>query len=398
MRRPCPRAALLLLVALTTPACDRKEPPPPAQPEPAAPSATSSAGKETPPTPPTSVAQAAPTASSPAAPSSSPADQALEAQHTAAMARARGAVLAKDYKKAILAFNEARALLPEDARTLGERGYVKFLSGDTTFGEIDLTAATSLKGDAKTLAQVWYNLGLAYEARKMEELGRMAFAASVSLSPSKAAEGKLQGKSRCAASMVPSPLPDAVLAKGWLGVWNALNKPDAANPKPSSEAEAKETLCAYEGEGRCEGAQSWMVPHSYETEHVHASALVVSAGPGTFFVLNVGVLGTSGCTPYTAFDSEVLAKVVRAKYTAHFKYRVDTTMPGVGPSLECVEGGSLLTDILFDRATGKKLVTVERPGSLEPPVEVNVLPDESGVTVAGHGCKEKLPLTPSAPR
>jgi hypothetical protein len=323
----------------------------------------------------------------------------VEARHKAALARARGAVIAKDYKKAIVAFDEAHALLPEDARTLGERGYTKFISGETTFGEIDLTAATSLKGDAKTLAQIWYNLGLAYEARNEAELGRTAFAASVSLSPSKAAEGKLQGKSRCAASMAPrSHVQEAVVVKGWLGVWNTLNKPDAHNPKPKSEAEAKDSLCNYEGEGRCEGSQSWMVPHSYETEFVHANALVVAAGPDKFFVLNVGVLGTAGCTPYTAFDSEVLPKVVRAKYTYHFKYRVDVTAPGIGPSLECVEGGSLLTDVMLDRATGKKLVVVERPGSLEPPIEVSVMPDESGVTVTGHGCKEKLPLTPAAPK
>jgi hypothetical protein len=46
-------------------------------------------------------------------------------------------------------------------------------------------------------------------------------------------------------------------------------------------------------------------------------------------------------------------------------------------------------------ATGKKLAAVERPGNLAPPIEVNVLPDEGAVTVAGHGCKERLPLAPA---
>jgi hypothetical protein len=259
------------------------------------------------------------------------------------------------------------------------------------------------KGDAKTLAQVWYNLGVAYEGRGEAELGRMAFAASVSLSPSKAAEGKLQGKSKCAASMTRGQPLNAPIVKGWLGVWNALNKPDAANPKPTLEAEAKDSLCSvsaagppdHDAESSCEGPKPWMVRHSYG-QYEYAEALVVPAGPNTFFVLNVGTLGSGSCAGYTSFDSEVLPKVVRAKYRFQSKYRVDSMVPGVGPTLECVEGSSLLTDVLFDRATGKQLVSVERAGNLEPPIEVNVLPDESAVTVAGHGCKEKLPLQPAA--
>jgi tetratricopeptide (TPR) repeat protein len=405
MTPPSPRAALLLL-ALTTTACGRKESPVPAQPEPAAPIATSTAAGTAAPTPtPTSAASAAPiaapadpSADDPDAPWRSPEQQVeAEAKHKAAFARARGAMKGKNYKAAIDAFNEAHQLLPEDAQTMGERGYAKFLAGDLVEALIDLSAAAALKGNAKLLAQVWYNIGQVEEARGDAESARMAFAASLSLAPSKAAEAKLQGKSRCAASTTHPPHPDERVVKGWLGVWDALHKPDPATPRPKTEAAAKAAVCteksssgsADEDDNHCEEPAPFSVAASVGNYESTDKTLVIPGEKGHFFLLGLSGLLGGGCSASVSIDHEL-------KYTYRNKYRITWAPPGGDETLECIDAGTDIIDVIYDRATGKRLVAVDRTDDLSPPIKVQLLLDEGAVTVTGGGCNERLPLTPPA--
>jgi hypothetical protein len=309
----------------------------------------------------------------------------------------------KNYKAAIDAYNEAHQLLPEDAQTMGERGYAKFLAGDLTEALIDLSAGAALKGDAKLLAQIWYNIGLVEEARGNAESARMAFAASVLLSPSKAAEGKLQGKSRCVASTTNPSHPDARVVKGWLGVWDALHKPDPATPRPKTEAAAKAAVCteksssgsADDDHNHCEEPLSFRVAGSVGNYESGDRTLVIPAENGHFFVLELGEL-LGSCVASVAVDHEVYPKVVLAKYTYRNQYRLTWTPPGGNETMECVDAGTDITDVIYDRATGKRLVAVGRTDDLSPPIKVKLLPDEGVVTVTGGGCNERLPLTPAA--
>ncbi len=353
-------------------------------------------------------APAGSSADTPRAPAPSPTEQADQAaKHKAAFARARGAVKTKDYKTAIQAYTEARQLLPEDAQTLGERGYTKWLAGDTMGAEFDLDGATILEGDAKVLAQIWYNLGLAYDGRKQAELARMAYAASVSLSPSKAALEKLAGKSKCAASMTSSAHPDARVVKGWLGVWDALSKP-GATPRPKTEAAAKAAVCTEKATGgpdgdedsnHCEEAPPWKVAASVGKYDEADRTQVIPAEKDNFVMLPDGSLGGGSCAPWVAVDYELHPRLVREKFTYGTKRWVESPAPGGGdPITECIEGGLSLLDIFYDRATGKKLVAVDRTDVLKPPIEVKLLLDEGVVTVTGGGCNERLPLAPAAPR
>jgi Flp pilus assembly protein TadD len=414
MTRPSPRAALLLL-ALTTTACGRKESPVPAQPEPvpAAPIGASTAAGTAAPTPTsTSAASAAPSAEpadpsadDPDAPWRSPEQQAeAETKHKAAFARARGAMKGKNYKAAIDAFNEAHQILPEDAQTMGERGYAKFLTGDLVEALIDLSAAAALKGNAKLLAQVWYNIGQVEEARGHAESARMAFAASVSLSPSKAAENKLQGKSRCAASTTNPPHPDERVVKGWLGVWDALDKSDPAAPRPKTEAAAKAAVCTEksssgspdEDNNHCEEPSPFSVAASVGSYDSTDRTLVIPGEKGDFFLLGISGLLGGGCSASVSVDHELHPKVVHAKYTYRNKYRLTWAPPGGDEILECIDAGTGIIDVIYDRATGKRLVAVERTDNLSPPIKVKLLLDEGVVTVTSGGCNEKLPLTPAA--
>lgn len=413
MKRPNARAGLLLL-ALPLLACGRKEPAP-AQPEPtpaasAAPGASSAAGIGAPPATSATASPSARADEESEGPHLSPKEKAERAaKHKAAFARARGAVKAKDYKAAIDAYNEAHALLPHDAQTMGERGYTKFLAGDMTYALIDLGAAATFKGDAKILAQIWYNIGLVEEARKEPERARMAFSASVFLSPSIAAEDKLRGKSKCAASTTASGHQDQRVVKGWLGVWDALHKVDRATPRPKSEAAAKAAVCteksptgsADENIDHCDEASPWSVAASAGNYEISDRLLVIPAEKGgQFFLLELGGFSGGACVSYFTVNHEVHPELVRAKYLGGSKYWITYTPPGGGDDvMECVASGSETSDVFYERATGKRLVAVQRTNDLAPPIEVKLLPDEGVVTVKGGGCNERLPLgLPAAPK
>ncbi|MBN1608452.1 MAG: hypothetical protein JW940_17605 [Polyangiaceae bacterium] len=75
-------------------------------------------------------------------------------------------------------------------------GYVLLRSGDTKAALEQLELARGLTSDAKLLAVIWYNSGLAYELQGDAERSRAAFAVSSSLG-SKAAQQKLGERSRC---------------------------------------------------------------------------------------------------------------------------------------------------------------------------------------------------------
>jgi Tetratricopeptide repeat len=143
--------------------------------------------------------------------------------YRAAMTRGRKATDAKDYDKAIAAFDEALAAKPGDARARAEQGFAYLLSGALPGASEAFEAAAQSTKDPKLLSQIWFNRGLLDDKRNEPENAAVDYYIANRLSPSAAAKKKLAGKKVCPIHVeqnVALEYPDAKPIEGadWLAL------------------------------------------------------------------------------------------------------------------------------------------------------------------------------------
>jgi len=122
-----------------------------------------------------------------------------------AMNDGRAATRAKKWEDAYAAFDRALKAMPDDARAISERGYAKLLAKDYVGAIADLDRAVARTKDRKLLGQIYFNNGLAAEAKGDAAAARAAFARSNEYNPTPAAKKKLEGQTTCTAVITAEP-------------------------------------------------------------------------------------------------------------------------------------------------------------------------------------------------
>jgi hypothetical protein len=249
-------SGLLLAVACTKEGADK-----------AAPRASSSA--LAPVSVPAPVASVAPTSSNAPGKAKKPntekkplteAERAQYKAYHAALAQGRKSTLAKDYPAAIKAFDAALAQKEGDPRALSERGYARLLGKDWKAAREDLDKSAQGTKDNKLLATIWYNQGLISDALGESASAQLYFARSNALNPTKAAQSKLDGKSKCSARLDRTEKP-GTLASSWTEAFSQmvddLKKRGGEDPglQFKTDIEVKRTIC----ESDCTGSGPWVV-------------------------------------------------------------------------------------------------------------------------------------------
>jgi hypothetical protein len=197
----------------------------------------------------------------------------------------------RDWTCARLAFDRAVRARPYDATAYAERGYVRLRAGevpqaprDRVAGDLDY--ALALTKDPGLLAQIWFNVASAKEARGDADTARIALAIAEGLG-SKAARTKLgNGASRCTATWTSRPQVDSPVARGWAELADARGRATGTPlcedllPAPNAAQSARERACrgCFYGDSapaserdagdQCKGPGPWRVNNGYM--HFHA--------------------------------------------------------------------------------------------------------------------------------
>jgi Flp pilus assembly protein TadD len=108
------------------------------------------------------------------------------------IAQGRKATKSKEFTKAVEHFNAAIALDPTAARAWSGWGYARQLAGEWTAAEADFTKALELDSTPAFQGAVWFNLGGVHEGRGDRAAARRAYDKANTLSPSEAAQKKLE--------------------------------------------------------------------------------------------------------------------------------------------------------------------------------------------------------------
>lgn len=118
---------------------------------------------------------------------------ALSAPHDvkALLKSARTLASRGDYGGAIAIFEKLVEIEPSSGRIRGERGYLKYKTGDHTGALADFEAARLLDPPLKVLGSIYYNKGLVLLAQGKAKAAVDAFSNADRLRPSKAAKAKL---------------------------------------------------------------------------------------------------------------------------------------------------------------------------------------------------------------
>ncbi len=335
-------------------------------------------------------------------------DKKRSAEFLAAMAKARGDVAKKNFDAAFAAYDQALQISPHDAAAMGERGYARYLSGDDSGAERDLVAARSFGATPKVAAQIWFNLGLVRLRRGDGDGARSAFATSQSISPSAAAQKKLEGLSTCTAELSSS---DQDLPKE--ADFSAIATLLQIDPAVEADAGAKGAVCihSYTADGSgddhdvCDGAPPWLVSHDHVAFFEHVDAIFpASTGKGQMYVADLGQEGgwPAHCTG---------AYGMMAKLDGKFGWTTTTYNAAGGVMIQkgedtkdaqglvdqgdyfCANGIGAVDDAFYDLDTGAALLHVRRPIAINSVVPVATVAFKNGVvTVGGPGCSESVDL------
>ncbi|APR76544.1 Hypothetical protein A7982_01891 [Minicystis rosea] len=125
----------------------------------------------------TAKATAATSASAPKAPPS----RAERAKFLKPLEEGRKSARAKDFKRALVLFDEALAVAPNDARVLAEVGWAALHTGELDRADKANKRGLALTKQPQLRAQILYNTGRVAEARKDVEAARKAYAESLAL-------------------------------------------------------------------------------------------------------------------------------------------------------------------------------------------------------------------------
>ena len=343
---------------------------------------------------------------------------ALSPVYTRKLAEGRKATRERDYERAIRAFSEALAASPNNDRALAERGYAHVLAKKWEDAERDLKQAEAATRDEKLRAQIWFNRGLAAEARGHKELADSAFRMSNRLRPSKAAAAKIRGAdSKCGAVIDRMTLPSQRYAD-WKALHAALSLPENGPltcaeelAPPKTNEEAKHALCS-----DCRGSGPWVITAGGFCNKIDAHLVIAHARE-----LLVVPLATAMGGRCTGSITELALESIGNK--VHVRLQLD---PGGGLVYMChpadagdgdgeirpceSEDDSALTvqsacfadyrliDAFVDLDSGMKLLEVsygtdERRASPDPAIAkgFSVLSTDAGVTIRGFGCSETVP-------
>jgi hypothetical protein len=326
----------------------------------------------------------------------------------AAMAKGRAAVARHDYFTAARAFDDAVKHAPHDARPLGERGYVKYLSNDMKGARTDLEAARDLGASPKTMAAIWFNLGLLREREGDAERARAAFANSESISHSKAAEDKIAGLSSCTAD-IGAGTSDLQKAANWLETASLLQ----IDPTPPNEKIAKDAVCIFsstadgsgDAHGVCDTAPPWLVAHDHLLYFARAHVLYPAQSKDwKLFVDDVGQVGSwpAHCTGETDASGKIVGQYGWTTRTFDGKNGVmfapgDDTSSAVNLTdmgdCQCGDAPGSIDDTFYDLKTGSVLLDVHRTvaiGASAPLVKLEV----TGTTIhiTENGCNSTIDL------
>jgi hypothetical protein len=326
----------------------------------------------------------------------------------AALAKGRAAVAQKKYAIAIRDFDEAVKHAPRDAQPLGERGYVKYLSSDMTGAQTDLEAARDLGGSPKTMAAIWFNLGLVRERKADAEGARSAFATSQSISPSKAAEEKIAGLSACTAEITQGG-DDLQKASNWLET-AALMQID---PTPTNEKNAKDVVCIFsttadgsgDQHGICDGPPPWIVAHDHLSFFARSHILYPSQGKDSKVLVDeIGMVGDwpAHCTGSSDGSGKIIGHYGWTTRTYNGSMGVmfqegDDTSGAVNlidnGECKCGDAPGSVDDTFYDLKTGAALVHVRRPIAVSadaPLVKLGV--QGSMIRITEAGCDTSIDL------
>jgi len=325
----------------------------------------------------------------------------------AATAKGRSAAAKKDFPAAIAAFTDAVKHAPHDARPLGERGYVRFLSGDSDGAETDLEAARHLGAPPKIAAQIWFNLGLVREQQGDGEGARTAFATSQSLAPTRAAAGKIAGLSTCTVEV--STPADPQPAASWIEAAALVS----SEPAPATEADAKNAVCTYswsadttgEPHDACDGDAPWLVAHDHAAFFSHVNVVWTGKGGATnLYVLDKGQSGNwpAHCTGGVDVKATKQGKFAWITTTydgstgTMIQHGEDTT--GAVNLIDqgdffCADAAGSVDDDFYDLASGAALLHVSRPVAVGAKGPLATLTVQNGVVaIGGAGCNQSIDL------
>jgi tetratricopeptide (TPR) repeat protein len=342
-----------------------------------------------------------------AAPAPTAKEIAANKAYRAAMARGRKATDAKDYDKAIAAFDEALTAKPGDARARAEQGFAYLLNGALTGASEAFEMAAQATKDPKLLSQIWFNRGLLDDKRDQPENAIVDYYIANRLSPSAAAKKKLAGKKVCPVHVeqnVALEHPDAKMIDGadWLAL---IKQMPFAHDKPTTNDAALQALT-----GATDAPRLPTVVVAGESGAGRMAYLVAKRG-AQMRAIPVGVDGGGRCPGTVDFGVQTAAgdrihvhgiELFEGGYT--FMCRPPKTddrvecsgQDGEEPAgTACFAGTPTEVDLVIDVASGNALVVASRPklaDTDEPLGKIGITLEANGLKIAGLDCDRVISL------
>jgi hypothetical protein len=238
---------------------------------------------------------------------------------------------------------------PPDPAALGELTFVELKSGKLSAeGAVEQLRVALAAGPTREIeAQLWFNLGLAYEqlgpagapSAQHMEWARAAWVRSAAARSTPAVEKRLAGKSRCEVVIEPSLSGGSApkVVKGWVGVCRELSLCSDAG---ISAAEARKKACVEcsmsaaepDRSHGCETEPPWESSYGY-MHFSHTKAFIAPAGAGRFFVTAAG----EGAWPAVCRGTSATEWELKiTPFGGHRKWRENA--PGVSHGKEETEG------------------------------------------------------------
>jgi hypothetical protein len=317
---------------------------------------------------------------------------------------ARKAMSDKKYDVAIGHYTRALSTGRTDAACLGERGYARLLVKDPKAVD-DLWYAVAAADADRLRAQIWYNLGLAFEQDGESEQSRAAFARSLVLGHSKQAADKLGARSHCTANIDRSEEPPAAAPVAVVSGWKGVHARFGLEGNPSSEAEARSLVCATtSGEftsvvvgpkPNCADAPPWNLSccagfGGFMVQYMS----VIPRSHGRFFTINYGARGGwpktcqgKALPEQTQYGSVLLLKTDESSLTTNDDVGANADPAG---DQACRAGPSETSYTVYQLDSGRRLIKVGVVAPLLATLTMNAAGTEA--LLSGGECNEKIAL------
>jgi len=322
--------------------------------------------------------------------------------YAAALGEGRAATRAKKYDDAVAAFDKALVAKPGDARALSERGYARLLAKDWAKATKDLERALEGTTDPDLMGPIYFNMGLVAEGKGDADAARVAFARSNAVKPTKAAQSKLDGKSKCVA-VVDRKKVKATVAANVSAAYDAMKaayeKRGYVNddPKPANDAAIKKALC----ESGCSGDGPWLAKFP-ESGIVTVGFVVVPTEDKKLAVheLDEAAFGICGGVREATLKTGSFLHV-RVETSSLMREWVKNDGKPCEPGAEDCLSGCFYAEwthahYFIDTKKGELVASVSESGSFEksdkPKETVTVQESGGTVDISGGGCSEKLSL------